>query len=545
MAKVDVIIIGSGISGMTNAALLGRMGLTTLVLEKEPQIGGYLSGFQRNNYQFETAIHWLNQCGSEGMVSKAFDFIGPDYPKAPPMTNIHRFKSDTSDYTLTSTPEDLRDQLIADFPHEKKGLMKFFRAAFSLGEASRGFRDMVRTKESRGFFSRIRYNLTMFKTVLPIIPYALYEGDKGVTKGLNTFFKDPQLHKLFLTEKDLLSCLFPIGWAHIGDYQLPIKGTSRQYITWLQKALTGFGGTIETRATVQKIIVENGTACGVEYLQEGKTVTARANYVVAACDAATLYNSMLPQTTSVQAVSQQLSSAILYSSGATVSIALNCPASDLGIGEAAISLRREDLSRNDHESGDPTTSAVAILSPSERDDSLAPKGCGLLTLYISADIAYNNYWQTERDSSGAYIRGEKYRAHKEIFAQQLIERVERTLGIDITSHINFIDVATPITYQRYTGNTNGSIMGARPGKHNMQAKVAHHTTLIKSLYLSGHWSVLGGGIPIGVQAAVNSSALIIKEISPTKFKLLANYFDGKIKLDEVNNSDILTPYTTK
>jgi phytoene dehydrogenase-like protein len=542
MVDLDVIIIGSGVSGLTNAALLGRMGLKTLVLEKEKSIGGYLSGFSREGYQFETAIHWLNQCGSEGMVPKVFDFIGSDYPKAEKMTQIHRLKSETSDYTITNSPKVLRDQLISDFPHEQKGIEKFFKVAFHLGETSRGFRNFVRTQDSRNFFGRVMYNLKMFKTILPIIPYALYDGDKGVTKGLNKFFKDKQLHKIFLTEKDLLSCLFPIAWAHIEDFQLPIKGTSTEYINWLKHVSTTFGCKIETSSPVEKIVVENGVATGVEYLQNGIKKTARAKYVIAACDVNTLYKKMLPQTPEVISLSKRLESAVLYSSGATVSIALNCPASKFGIGEEAISVRGEDLPRDGHESGDPLTSAIAIFSPSERDSSLAPDGCGLLTLYVSADIKYNNYWQAERDEDGNFVRGDKYRENKKAFAKKLIGRVEKELSIDISSHIKFIDVATPITYERYTGNKDGSIMGARPGKHNMQAKVAHHKTPIRSLFLSGHWSTLGGGVPIGVQAAVNSSALIIKDISTPKFKLFANYLDGKIDVNNVNSSDLLTPY---
>ncbi|HZZ75284.1 MAG TPA: FAD-dependent oxidoreductase, partial [Puia sp.] len=59
----DVIVIGAGIGGLTAAALLSRAGLSVCVLEKEPRVGGYLAGFRRKHFVFDTAIHWLNQYG--------------------------------------------------------------------------------------------------------------------------------------------------------------------------------------------------------------------------------------------------------------------------------------------------------------------------------------------------------------------------------------------------------------------------------------------------------------------------------------------------
>ena len=69
----DVVIIGAGISGMTAAALLSRCGLSVCVLEKEPHAGGYLAGFRRKDFRFDSAIHWLNQCGEKGLVTKIFE----------------------------------------------------------------------------------------------------------------------------------------------------------------------------------------------------------------------------------------------------------------------------------------------------------------------------------------------------------------------------------------------------------------------------------------------------------------------------------------
>ena len=85
-------------------------------------------------------------------------------------------------------------------------------------------------------------------------------------------------------------------------------------------------------------------------------------------------------------------------------------------------------------------------------------------------------------------------------------------------------------------------MGARPGKKNMQAKVAHYQTPVKNLLLRGHWAELGGGVPISVKAATNATLLLLKQNSPELFKLFANYFDQNADLKELKKSKILKPY---
>src|SRR6188474_854803 len=104
----DVIVIGSGIGGLTAGALLSKAGLSVCVLEKEPHPGGYLAGFRRKNFIFDTAIHWLNQYGPDGMVTRIFDLLGNDHPSAISQKRIRRYLGKGYDYLLTDNPDDFR-----------------------------------------------------------------------------------------------------------------------------------------------------------------------------------------------------------------------------------------------------------------------------------------------------------------------------------------------------------------------------------------------------------------------------------------------------
>ena len=59
--KIDAVIIGSGISGLTVAGLLSRAGYRVLVLEQHDRAGGTLHTFEEKGFEFDTGVHY---CGS-------------------------------------------------------------------------------------------------------------------------------------------------------------------------------------------------------------------------------------------------------------------------------------------------------------------------------------------------------------------------------------------------------------------------------------------------------------------------------------------------
>ncbi len=540
--EYDVIVIGAGIGGLTAAALLSKAGFSVCVLEKEPHAGGYLAGFRRKHFRFDTAIHWLNQCMPGGMAATIFDILGSDHPKAVPQTRIRRYKGESYDYLLTNNPDDLKKQWQETFPHEKEGIERFFRDAKKLGNAFANFSHIFRTEETMSFPERVRHKLSLAKFGLAFIPHLGYTGDKGIRKGLNKYFKDERLHKIFSADTELLSCLVPIGWAYYGDYQSPPEGGGQVIPEWMQHIIGFYGNHLFFKCDVKQILLNGDTATGVAMHHRGRDYTVKSRYVVAACDVETLYDRMLPLQTITEKFRKKLSNAELYSSSVTVAIALDCPAEALGFQEELIHLSSENVSRKDHTSGDPGRSEISVLAPSLRDKSLAPGGCGTLTLFMPAYMSFENNWLTEKDGQGNYLRNDAYKNLKHTIAEALIRRVEECIAPGLRDHILFYDVATPVTHWRYTGNKNGTMMGAKPGRENMQGKIAHYRTPVKNLYLGGHWAELGGGVPIAVKAGANASLLILKKEQPKAFHVLATYMDGKTTATEVLRSGIFKPY---
>ncbi len=541
--RYDVVIIGSGIGGLTAGALLSKAGLSVCVLEKEPHPGGYLAGFRRKDFRFDTAIHWLNQYSKEGMVCKLFDALGNDYPRAVSQQRIRRFKGDDYEYLLTNKPDDLKEQWKKEFPEDAEGIERFFKDAKKVGEAFKNFGHIFRAEETMNFTEKMRKKKNLMLFALKFIPHLRFSGEKGIKKGLNKYFKSKRLQEVFSADTEILSCIVPIGWAYHNDFQSPPHGGGQVIAEWLEHIIQFYNQETHYRFEVKKILTNGNTACGVVCSRFGKEYTIESKYVIAASDAPTLYNKLLPEALIPAKLKKNLEKAELYSSSVTISIALDCPVEELGFNEELIHVSSAKVPRSEQAAGDPLRTEICILAPSFRDKSLAPEGNGTLLLFMPADMKYEKEWRTEKDEHGNFIRGKAYKELKDSIAQQLIQRVEEKVAPGLRKHILFYEVATPVTHWRYTGNTGGSMMATKPNRPNMMNKVATYRTPVKNLLLGGHWAELGGGVPIAVKAGANAAMLILKEENAAAYKAFANYIDGRTDLSIFHQSDAFKPYS--
>lgn len=74
-SEFDVIVIGSGMGGMTTATALSRLGHKVLLLEQAQVIGGLTHAFTRNGFTWDVGLHYCGAFGHDQPAGRVLDWL--------------------------------------------------------------------------------------------------------------------------------------------------------------------------------------------------------------------------------------------------------------------------------------------------------------------------------------------------------------------------------------------------------------------------------------------------------------------------------------
>ena len=90
---------------------------------------------------------------------------------------------------------------------------------------------------------------------------------------------------------------------------------------------------------------------------------------------------------------------------------------------------------------------------------------------------------------------------------QLLEKMERALGVgDLGPHIEVLELATPVTIERFTENRGGAYVGWRYSAEQAGALIPQRSP-VENLFLCGHWVSPGGGVSNVMRGGLNAAEL--------------------------------------
>ena len=76
IAEYDVIVIGSGIGGLTAATRLAQNNQRVLVIEASSDFGGYIRPINIGEYSFDMGLHYLGKLGQGELFREILDKLG-------------------------------------------------------------------------------------------------------------------------------------------------------------------------------------------------------------------------------------------------------------------------------------------------------------------------------------------------------------------------------------------------------------------------------------------------------------------------------------
>lgn len=125
----DVIVIGSGIGGLTTAGLLARAaGKRVLVLERHTEPGGLTHTFRRDGASWDVGVHYIGQVGPGSRARAYFDYLSGGELGWNRMPDAYdRFVYPGLDLSVSSDPDCYKRELVAAFPQEAKAIHRYFK----------------------------------------------------------------------------------------------------------------------------------------------------------------------------------------------------------------------------------------------------------------------------------------------------------------------------------------------------------------------------------------------------------------------------------
>ena len=132
--EYDAVVIGSGMGGLTTAALLSELGFKVCVLEQHYTAGGYTHSYERHGYEWDVGVHYIGDVGAPTRTRKLFDFLSDGKLDWAPMDEEYdRFYIGDKVFNAKAGKRQFRDNLVRQFPDEVEAIDRYLAL---LSEAS-------------------------------------------------------------------------------------------------------------------------------------------------------------------------------------------------------------------------------------------------------------------------------------------------------------------------------------------------------------------------------------------------------------------------
>jgi phytoene dehydrogenase-like protein len=289
-------------------------------------------------------------------------------------------------------------------------------------------------------------------------------------------------------EIQMMAGLTQMAYMHKGNGAFP-EGGSLAFAQAIEKRYLELGGEITYKSQVEKILVKDDEVVGVRLYNDEEH---QADVVISAADARSTIYDLLGGEYANRRIEN-------YFDGRLPTLSLL---------QVSLGVRR-DLSNEPHWVTHLLDRPVTIAGEERHavwvknycfDSTLAPAGKSVIEVLLKTNYGY---WQ--------HIYGRKlYDTEQDQVADQVIDFLERFYP-GLRQDIEVVDVATPLSYERYTGNWLGSTCGWLLTKRTMPLNILGISKTLpglKNFYLVGQWVEPGGSLPLAASSGRNVIRMI-------------------------------------
>jgi phytoene dehydrogenase-like protein len=487
VTEKKIVVVGAGMAGLSAGCYARMNGYRTTILEMHDRAGGLLTAWRRNGYTIDGCIHWLVGSGPGAGFHRVWQELGVVQGRE--FVHAERFLRlewpDGRCFDLLTDPDRLERHIAELAPEDAaagRDLADCVRAGL------RADLPLGKPAELQTFFDRLKFAVTMgprFAALGRWFRYSTAEYARRFKSDLVRAGITSAWHDDF----PLLFIALTLGWIHKGAAGYPIGG-SLGLARAVEQRYIGLGGELRLRSRVSGIMVEHDRAVGVR-LADGSEV--RADCVIWAADSHTaLFDLLDPRYLHADA-RWPFEHLKPFPALVFVGLGVNRTFPDVPALTSCLQIR---LPEPVEIGGEPQAEfGIRIFN---QDPTLAPAGRTVLTVMLPSSERWWREIAADRN---------RYQAEKARIAGLVVAVLEKRFP-GIAGQVEMRDVATPLTFIRYTGNWQGSFEGWLVTPQTWQRRIARRLPGLDSFYLCGHWVEPGGGLPPAAQSGRDVVRLI-------------------------------------
>jgi all-trans-retinol 13,14-reductase len=503
----DAIVIGSGIGGLTAAALLSvHGGKRVLVLERHYVAGGFTHSFHRPGYEWDVGLHYIGQVKDEqSAVRRAFDHITDGAVLWNAMPEVYdRAIIDGRSFDFTAGIERFREGMKKYFPREDKSIDKYIRMVRAVNRVSRLYyaEKVVPAPAAAiaGSLLRAPFLRWAKRTTLEVLESIT--GNRELIGVLTAQWGDYGLPP----SRSSFAIHATIAAHYFEGASYPVGGASTIAAAILPLIERG-GGAVVTSAEVTEITCNGNYATGVR-MADGREF--RAPNVISDAGATNTFERLLPEDIPVlRSLRRELGT--LPASTAHLSLYVGLNETDGALGLTGTNLwiypgfdHDESVRRF---AGNPELPfpVVYISFPSSKDPDFSRRHPGKSTIEVITLLPYDAF---ERWGSQHWRhRGEEYDRLKQQLAARLRHELEKQVPA-VAGHFDCVELSTPVSTRHFMNYGKGEIYGiaSTPTRYSIRELGAR--TPIRNLYLTGQ-DVVSLGIVGAMYGGVMSASVAL------------------------------------
>jgi len=478
----DAIVIGSGMGGLTSAALLAALGQKVCVLEQHYTAGGYTHSYERNGYEWDVGVHYIGDVGTRTRTRRLFDFLTEGGLEWAPMDEEYdRFYIGDRVYSAHAGRQAFRDNLVRQFPAEAEAIDRYMRLLRQVGGALSSF-GMARmlgpvARSIAGPLLRWKVPDFMFRKTWDVLSGLTSDrdliavlcgqwGDMGLPPRQSAFMVHAMIARHYL-----YGGYYPVGGSwKIADCIMPkIRRT---------------GGEVFTYACVDTILLESGNVAGVR-MADGHEI--RCPVVISSAGVDNTFNGLLPADVAersgyvraMQTVRPSLGHLCLY-------IGLRDTAERLGLPKTNFWIYPHndyDRAVEDFLASDAAPFPVVYVSfPSAKDPDYLNRHPGTATIEIVAPAPYRMFEHWKGTTWGK--RGDDYEALKARLSARLLAELYARLP-QLEGRIDYHELSTPLSTEWFAAYRHGELYGLDHTPERLQQDWLRPQTSVHGLWLTG------------------------------------------------------------